>query len=119
MVPAAEPLQPKVSADLAAAPSLSSAVSPPLAPIVDIQSGPASIVEPALPRNAPEIPRVSLELPPESGLVLVETSHERGVTQAEESEAPRRGRVRPPRVEVHDEPLQMIETHKEPAPPGS
>ena len=29
----------------------------------------------SLPRNAPEIPKVSLELPPDSGLVLVETSH--------------------------------------------
>jgi ribonuclease E len=119
VVPAAEPVQPKENADVAAAPSQSSAVLPPLTPMVDIQPAPVSIAEPALPRNAPEIPRVSLELPPESDLVLVETSHERVGTEAEEAEMPRRGRVRPPRVEVHDEPLEMVETtRKDSIPPA-
>src|SRR5439155_12426156 len=30
--------------------------------------------EAIMPRNAPEIPKVALELPPDSGLVLIETS---------------------------------------------
>ena len=56
----------------------------------------------------------------DSELVLVETSRTRAApAQAEESEAPHRGRTRPPRVEVADEPLHMVETHKERAPPGS
>jgi hypothetical protein len=72
--------------------------------------------EAVLPRNAPEIPRVTLELPPESGLVLVETSH---VAQpaAEESEVPHARRVRPPRVQTPDEPLQMVETTHKDSPP--
>ena len=119
VVPAEKPVQPTESADLGAAPSLSSAVPPPLTPVVDIQPAPASIAEPALPRNAPEIPRVSLELPPESDLVLVETSHERVAAEAEQSEIPRRGRVRPPRVEVVDERLEMVETtRKDSIPPA-
>jgi hypothetical protein len=70
-----------------------------------------------LPRNAPELPRVSLELPPDSGLVLVETSHA-APPGADEPEAPRPRRVRPPRVETSEEPLQIIETtHKDSMPP--
>ena len=70
--------------------------------------------EDTLPRNAPEIPRVSLELPPDSGLVLVETSH--SAPQGEsEPEPARPRRVRPPKAAVAEEPLQMVETtHKEP-----
>ena len=77
--------------------------------------------EAATPRNAPELPRVSLDLPPESDLVLVETAHDRvapAQTQ-EEQEAPRPRRVRPPRVETAEEPLQMVETsHKDSTPPA-
>ena len=70
--------------------------------------------EPTLPRNAPEIPRVSLELPPESGLVLVETSHAASAAESE-PEAARPRRVRPPKVAAAEEPLQMVETqNKEP-----
>src|SRR5215831_1196858 len=46
VVPAEKPVQPTESADLGAAPSLSSAVPPPLTPVVDIQPAPASIAEP-------------------------------------------------------------------------
>jgi hypothetical protein len=79
----------------------------------------APVERPApLPRNAPEIPKVSLELPPESGLILVETSHA-APSSADETEAPRPRRVRPPRVEIADEPLQIVETtHKDSTPPA-
>jgi len=71
------------------------------------------VAEPIIPRNAPEIPRVSLELPLDSDLVLVETSHAAPRPVEEEAQA-RPRRVRPPRVEVADEPLQMVETtHKD------
>jgi hypothetical protein len=73
---------------------------------------------PTLPRNAPEIPRVSLDLPPGSDLVLVETSHAASL-DADQPEAPRTRRVRPPRTQVADEPLQMVETtHKDSTPPA-
>jgi ribonuclease E len=97
-------------------------VAPP--PVVvtpaEIEPTPLSPVEPAVVRNAPELPRVSLELPPDSGLVLVETSRERveHAAIADEVPAQRPTRVRPPRAIISDEPLQMVETtHKEPTPP--
>jgi ribonuclease E len=75
--------------------------------------------ENALPRNAPEIPRVTLELPPESGLILVETAHA-AQPPAEEAVPARPRRVRPPRVQIADEPLQIVETtHKDSTPPAS
>src|SRR3989442_943619 len=81
---------------------------------------PAQAVKPAepaaMPRNAPEIPRVALELPPDSGLVLVETTHAASTT-AEEIEPSRAHRQRPPRVTIAEEPLQMVETtHKDSTP---
>jgi len=81
---------------------------------------PVSHAQPVIARNAPEIPRVSLELPPDSGLVLVETR--RGQTASakeDEADGPRPRRKRPPRVEIADEPLQLVETHKEPTPPAA
>ena len=83
---------------------------------------PAQVVEPAeanaMPSNAPEIPRVALELPPESDLILVETTHA-APTAAEEIEPSRAHRVRPPRVAVADEPLQLVETtNKDSTPPA-
>ena len=64
----------------------------------------------------PELPKISLELPPDSNLVLVETArHQPHAPTSEQPETPRPRRVRPPRVEVKDEPLQLVETaHKDP-----
>jgi ribonuclease E len=71
-----------------------------------------------LSRSAPEILKVSLELPPESGLILIETSHA-APPSSDAADAPRPRRVRPPRVEVADEPLQIVETtHKDSTPPA-
>jgi hypothetical protein len=77
------------------------------------------VMEPV--HHAPELPKISLELPPDSDLVLVETVHERAAPpMPEEAEALRPRRVRPPRVEVADGPLQLVETtHKESTPPGA
>jgi hypothetical protein len=61
-----------------------------------------------------------LTLPPESGLELVETRF-KPVPMPEE-EPPRPAgprRVRPPKAEMPDEPLQMVETHKDQQPPAS
>jgi ribonuclease E len=71
------------------------------------------------PHHAP--PKISLELPPDSDLVLVETIHQKVQTpMPAEAEAPRPRRVRPPPVEVTEGPLQMVETaHKESTPPGA
>jgi ribonuclease E len=71
-------------------------------------------VRPAAP---PELPKISRELPPDSNLVLVETAHHPVPAPAsEQGESPRPRRVRPPRVEVKEEPLQLVETaHKDPS----
>jgi hypothetical protein len=92
--------------------------------VVDPEPMPAHVpvrhAQPVIARNAPEIPRVSLELPPDSGLVLVETRHGQTASAKEdEADGSRPRRKRPPRVEIADEPLQLVETHKEPTPPAA
>src|ERR1022692_220462 len=68
------------------------------------------------PASQPELPKISLELPPDSNLVLVETArHQSDAPTSDQPETARPRRVRPPRVEVKDEPLQLVETaHKDP-----
>ncbi len=58
-------------------------------------------------------PVISLALPPDSELVLVETRHAAPSVQNDEAPAPRPRRARAPRISVPDEPLQMVETRKE------
>jgi len=65
---------------------------------------------------APEAPPIALTLPPESGLVLVETSHKAPAPAVDEPPVERPRRVRPPRVEVASDPLEFVETRKEPPP---
>ena len=74
---------------------------------------------PARPRNLPDIPPVSLALPPGSELELVQTREHVAAPVADEpAEMPRPKRVRPPRVESVSEPLELIETHKDTNPPA-
>jgi len=69
----------------------------------------------AVPRNAPSIPPVSRTLPADSDLVLVETRAGSAPASEDAEVAPQRAkRLRPPRVEIASEPLEMVETHKEP-----
>jgi ribonuclease E len=66
--------------------------------------------------SLPEIETVSMSLPPDSDLVMVETRFAPAV-ETDEPAAPRGRRVRPARPVIADEPLQMVETRKEqPAP---
>ncbi|MEO8977710.1 MAG: hypothetical protein ABI552_18380, partial [Casimicrobiaceae bacterium] len=57
---------------------------------------------------------VQLALPAESNLQLVETRHPAPAAASEDNEPPRPKRVRPRRVEVVSEPLQLVETQKTP-----
>ena len=84
------------------------------------QSAPRPLAEPIVtrPYNLPDIPPVSLGLPPESGLVLIETTH-RSEPVVEENAEPRPKRVRPPRTAMVDEPLELVETRKDSAPPAA
>jgi ribonuclease E len=78
----------------------------------------AAVEEPATPRNLPEIPPVTDTLPPDSDLVLVETRHSIPAAPEEETaQSSRPKRMRPPRVEMASEPLEMVETHKGDATP--
>jgi hypothetical protein len=75
--------------------------------------------EPSRPRNLPDIPPVSLALPPDSELELVETrEHVAAPVTDEPAELPRQKRVRRPRVEIANEPLELVETHKDANPPA-
>lgn len=74
----------------------------------------------ATPRPIPELPPVSLTLPPDSGLELVETKFK--TTPMAETEQPAAAgprRVRPPKVAVVEEPLQIVETQRTQLPPTS
>jgi hypothetical protein len=65
----------------------------------------------------PEVQLVSMTLPPDSGLQLVETRHAPPPPEPEPvPSGPRR--VRPARIEIADEPLQIVETRKD-APPAT
>jgi hypothetical protein len=80
----------------------------------------AAASRPEPPRAAPndiEVPPISLELPAGSGLELVETTHRVESAPEQEEEAPRPRRARPPRVEIAAEPLELVETRKDMAPP--
>ena len=70
-------------------------------------------------RVVPDLPPVTLNLPPDSGLVLVETSHRVEIALTDESAAPSGPRrARRPRVQAVEEPLQIVETRKD-APPAN
>ena len=109
-----------------ALPEESIAASTPAAAYIEPERAPTAAPTPALSaaHRAPAPPKISLELPADSALVMVETSHQKAQTpmseEPEAPEAPRPRRVRPPRIDVTEGPLQLVETaHKEPTPPGA
>ena len=55
-----------------------------------------------------------MTLPADSKLVLIETSHRAPLAMADEPIANTPRRVRPPKVEVTSEPLEIVETQKAP-----
>ena len=74
----------------------------------------------ATPRPIPELPPVSLTLPPDSGLELVETKFKAApMAEPEQPAAAGPRRVRPPKVAVVEEPLQIVETQRTQLPPTS
>jgi len=108
-----------------ALPEESIAASTPAAAYIEPERAPTAAPTPALSaaHRAPAPPKISLELPADSALVMVETSHQKAQTpmseEPEAPEAPRPRRVRPPRIDVTEGPLQLVETaHKEPTPPS-
>jgi ribonuclease E len=77
---------------------------------------PASPVVAPTPQPEPII-GASLALPADSGLVMVETRLATAPAGDEEPAEPRPRRLRPQRMPIAEEPLQMVETRKEQAAP--
>jgi hypothetical protein len=75
-----------------------------------VAKGPVAV--PARPRNLPDIPPITLALPLESGLELVQTTARAPEPEEEPVAESRPKRVRPPRVVVPEEPLQIVETRR-------
>jgi hypothetical protein len=71
------------------------------------------------PPQVSDLARSSLALASDAGLVMVETRQETlGSAEPDSPERPRQKRVRPPRTALPEEPLQLVETHKDATPPG-
>jgi hypothetical protein len=87
------------------------------------EAKPAPVPDPkpvVVSRPIPELPPVSLTLPPDSGLELVETRFKPAPSMEAESPVPAGPRrVRPPKVTIVEEPLQIVETQRTPLPPAS
>jgi len=76
---------------------------------------PESAAAPAA-RVIAELPPVSMSLPADSGLELVETVHRPLAAEPEATTPTGPRRARPPRVQIPEEPLQIVETRKEQPP---
>jgi hypothetical protein len=116
--PREEPAAPAPQSAVAA-PEMMGFSEPPHVEDVPVESIPIA-VKPAESLRAPPplLPVIASTLPPDSGLELVETRFAALPPADESSEPPRPRRVRPPRVEVASEPLEIIETRKESPPPS-
>jgi ribonuclease E len=83
-------------------------------PLVERAAGAAApslpVTASSRPRNLPEIPPITLALPLDSGLELVQTTTRAPEPEQDDAPAPRPKRVRAPRPAVADEPLQIVET---------
>ena len=117
-----EPRPPREASDMPAAQVApeSARVATSLFDEAPVASPPAPAIarsEPARPAPVP-VPPIALTLPPDSSLELVETRFAPAPVD-ELPEAPRPKRVRPPRVEIASEPLEIVETVKGVSPPAS
>ena len=76
-------------------------------------------VEAARPVRPPvDVPPITSTLPPDSGLEIVETRFKPAPLPEPEPAPAGPRRVRPPRVAIADEPLQIVETRKGDQPPA-
>jgi ribonuclease E len=100
--------------------SMPKAAAETFAPVAEV---PAAVTQPPVvamkpaptpkPVHVAPLPPLDLSLPPDSGLELVETRHEAVRVVSETGDVPRPKRVRPPRLNLADEPLEFVETRKE------
>jgi hypothetical protein len=113
-----------VSRPVPEVPTAPSTPTPPVIPQVSVAPTEIKPVREPVPEAAAssasrvmaDLPPVSMELPAGSDLQLVETVRRSPTAEREMAEPPAPRRVRPPRVEIAEEPLQIIETRKEQPP---
>ena len=86
--------------------------APAPAPVLAAAPAPA----PVAPREAPK--PFTYALPGDIGLQMMETKSSGAPTVYVTDEPVKRGRSRPPRSQVAAEPMQMVETGKDSAPPS-
>jgi len=111
LVPAPTPSAPaSVHADAVAAPPREPRREPLVERAAEAAAPALPVAAPSRPRNLPEIPPITLALPLDSGLELVQTTMRAAEPEQEPAPAPRPKRVRAPRPVVADEPLQIVET---------
>jgi len=121
VVPAIEqPVEP--AAETAVAVEVPAPPAPPEMPqhpaeSIAIPTAAASVAPVPVEPRVPPLPPVTLELPPDSDLVLVETTHPAESALDEEPEIPAgQRRARRQRAQIIEEPLQMVETRKDSPP---
>lgn len=85
----------------------------PIAQVKQITVSPALPTENSTASPPLELPKISYELPPDSGLVLIETKESSQAIQFAEQPVPRQQRARPIHENKPEEPLEMVETRKE------
>lgn len=90
--------------------------APKPAPAPAVAAAPAPAPAPEVKREAPK--PFTYALPGDVGLQMMETKSSGTPTAYVTDEAVKRGRSRPPRSQVAAEPMQMVETGKDSAPPS-
>jgi len=114
--PAQPVLEPSRAVDPSEAETIINLPIAPRAPEPQIVMPPKPV--PPQPRPMTTLPPVSMSLPADSGLELVET-RSKATAMSEPEPAPQGPvRIRPPRPVIVEEPLQIIETRKENSPPA-
>ncbi len=91
-------------------------------PRVEVAAAPERPIERQRPvevaRPVVDVPPITSTLPPDSGLEIVETRFKPAPEPEPEAMPAGRQRVRPQRVEIAEEPLQIVETRKSEQPPA-
>ena len=90
--------------------AIPAAFAAPVVSAIPVMAPPHAVVAP----RVAAAPPIAMTLPADSNLVLIETSHRAPPAMADEPVANRPRRVRPPKVEVTSEPLEIVETQKGP-----
>ena len=122
-MPTVEPARAAESLAVQAAESIAARKPMPVEPAAPPVASSAASAEPIAPLAAPrpvaDVLAISMTLPPGSPLELIETRFKPAPIPESKAGPVGPQRVRPKRIEVAEEPLQIIETRKDAQPPAS